>query len=124
GLRSTWSDAAVGLAVGIATQVVVVPLVLWPIVSLWPDRDPSEAARELTERAAGPADAVVLVLLVVVCAPVVEELFYRGLVLRSMENAWGTAAAVVAGSLLFGAVHLQLVQFPALVAFGLVASLL
>ncbi len=124
GLRTTVSDAAIGLVVGVVTQVVVVPLVLWPILALWPDQDPSEAARELTDRAAGAADAVVLVLLVVVCAPIVEELFYRGLVLRSMENAWGTGVAVVASSVLFGAVHLQLVQLPALVAFGLVAAVL
>jgi membrane protease YdiL (CAAX protease family) len=43
----------------------------------------------------------------VVCAPVVEELFYRGLLLRSMERRWGTAVAVVGSSVVFALVHFQ-----------------
>jgi membrane protease YdiL (CAAX protease family) len=123
GLRSTWLDAVYGTLIGVATQAVIVPLVLFP-VTFWSDEDPSEVARELTDRVSGPLDVIVLVVLVVVCAPIVEEVFYRGLVLRSLENRFGTAWAVALTAIGFGAIHFQLLQFPALAAFGLVASLL
>lgn len=124
GLRATGRDAILGLGIGAAVQLIVVPLLYIPILWIWSDQDPSDVARELTDRAAGPFDAVVLVVIVVVCAPIVEEIFYRGLVLRSFENKWGTGWAVAFSSILFGAIHLQLLQFPALVVFGLVAALL
>ncbi|MDQ4096753.1 MAG: CPBP family intramembrane metalloprotease, partial [Actinomycetota bacterium] len=38
-------------------------------------------------------------------APVVEELFFRGLLLRSLTSAWGTAWAITAQAVLFGLAH-------------------
>jgi uncharacterized protein len=124
GLRASGRDAVLGLGIGAAVQLIVVPLLYFPILWIWSDQDPSDVARELTDRATGPFDALVLVVIVVVCAPIVEEIFYRGLVLRSFENKWGTGWAVAFSSVLFGAIHLQILQFPALVTFGLVAALL
>lgn len=124
GVRVTWRDVVFGTSIGVAVQLIAVPLLYVPILWVWDDQDPSEVARELTDRAAGPFDALVLVVIVVVCAPIVEEIFYRGLVLRSFENKWGTGWAVAFSSVLFGAIHLQVLQFPALVVFGLVAALL
>jgi uncharacterized protein len=124
GLHATARDAVVGLAAGIGTQMVLVPLLYIPILLLWSDQDPGAVAQDLVDRAAGPLDAVVLVVLVVVCAPIIEEIFYRGLVLRSFENKLGTGWAVALSALLFGAIHLQLLQFPALALFGVVTALL
>jgi len=61
---------------------------------------------------------------VVIAAPIVEELFFRGLVLRSLERRVGTRWAIVASAALFGAAHLEPLQFPALFLFGLVAAVL
>ncbi len=122
GLRATTRDALFGTLIGIGTQVILVPLLYIPILAIWDDLDPSDAAQELVDRASGPFDALVLIVLVVVCAPIIEEVFYRGLVLRSIENRLGGTWAIVLTALLFGAIHLQLLQFPALAAFGFVAS--
>jgi membrane protease YdiL (CAAX protease family) len=61
---------------------------------------------------------------VAVVAPVVEELFFRGLVLRSLERRVGTAWAVVGSAVAFGLAHFELLQLPALVGVGVVCGVL
>jgi membrane protease YdiL (CAAX protease family) len=45
--------------------------------------------------------------LVIVCAPVAEELLFRGMLFRSLRDRHGFWAGAVVSSLLFGAVHWQ-----------------
>jgi uncharacterized protein len=111
-----------GLA-GAACQLLVFPLLYLALQALFGDLDVDRPARELAARADG-WDFVILGVLVSVVAPVVEELFYRGLVLRAFERRFGSTTAVVASSLWFGASHFQLVQFPALFLLGAVLAVL
>lgn len=124
GLRVRPWDVPAGLAIGVLSQVVLVPLVYLPIFQIIGERDVSADARALTDRAEDPFGVALLILVVVVGAPIVEELFFRGLLLRSAERRWGSVWAVIVSSLVFGAVHLQPLQFPALVAVGVVFALL
>lgn len=119
GLRFRWVDAPIGAVVGVATQLLVVPALYLPFRSLIDDDDLSGPARDLLDGAGGIGLAVIGVSVVVV-APVVEELFFRGLLLRSMQDRWGTVAAVVGSSVVFGATHFQPLQFPALATAGAV----
>ena len=80
----------------------------------------SEPARELVDKATG-FGVFLLFLVVVVGAPVVEEIFFRGLTLKAFEKKMGSRSAAIVSSLFFAIAHLQLVQFPALLLFGLVA---
>jgi len=123
GLSMRASDVPVGLALGVFAQIAVVWLIYAPFQQFF-DFDVSEAAREITDRAATPGDIALVMLGVVAGAPVFEELFFRGLALRAFERKWGAAVGVLGSSALFGAVHLQLLQFPALMAFGIIAALL
>lgn len=123
GLRMRAMDAPAGFAIGVVTQAVLVPLLYVPILWFIDDADVAEEARSLTDRAHGPG-VVLLVLIVVVGAPIVEELFYRGLLLRALERRVRAPVAAVASAALFGAVHFQLLQLPALVMFGLVLAVL
>jgi membrane protease YdiL (CAAX protease family) len=126
GLRMERWDVPKGLAAGLGTQIVAIPLLYVLIFTLtdavgWEfDHDISAAARDLVEKATDPVGVVLLVLITVVGAPVIEELFFRGLLLRSIQNRFGPAAALWGSSLIFAAVHLQPLQFPALVLIGLV----
>lgn len=45
---------------------------------------------------------------VVIVAPLAEELFFRGLLFRSLDGRWGTWGAMVASGLAFGAFHVSL----------------
>jgi membrane protease YdiL (CAAX protease family) len=125
GLAMRWTDVPLGLAAGLAAQFAL-NVVLIPLYDLF-DLDRNEVgttARDLADRAHGATNVVILVVLVVVIAPVVEELFYRGLWLRSAERRVGATAAVVLSALVFGAMHFQGIDTFALVGFGLVAGAL
>lgn len=112
-----------GLPAGVAAQLVLVPAVYWPLRRGFPDAfdsaDVERRARELWDSASG-AGTVLLVAVVVIGAPVVEELVYRGLLQRSFAARLGRWAGLVAGAALFAAVHLQPVEFPGLFVAGLV----
>jgi len=126
-LRGRWSDLWVGGSIGAALQLFVLPLLYWPILRLL-DKGPSDLegpARELTDRADGPLGVVLLVLIVGIGAPVVEEVFYRGLFQRALlKRGLPPVVAIGTNALVFGASHLQLLQLPALVLFGVVAGVL
>jgi len=115
------------IPVGLLTQFPLVPLVSWPFVVLAGKSmdDLGESATKLADRADGSTVGVVLlVLIVVIGAPIAEELFFRGLVLRAFEKRYGTTIAVIASSVVFGATHFQPLQFPALTVAGAVFALL
>jgi len=121
GWGATVRDAWQGLGIGVATQMVVVPVVYIPLFLMTDDLDVSGPARDLVDKASG-GGILLLFLAVVVGAPIVEELFYRGLTLRALEDRMRPRTALVVSAFVFGAVHLQLLQFPALVAIGLVCG--
>ncbi len=122
GFRFRTNDI-LGLPIGVVVQLVFVP-VLYRILSIVVDTSSvSEPAERLTDRAEGLGVAL-LVVLVVVGAPIIEELFFRGLLLRSIQARWSDSLALVASSILFGLAHFELLQLPALVMFGLVAGYL
>lgn len=124
GLRFEWRDLA-AFPFGVALQALAVPLLYWPILRLV-DRTPDDVANEARELVDAASGGGIVLLVAVVCigAPLAEELFYRGLLLRSVEKRWHVVPAVVAATVVFGLAHFQGIQLPALLLFGAVASLL
>ncbi len=125
GLCMRGRDIPIGLAAGFATQLVLVVAIalIYPLLGIDPEQV-GTSAEELTSSATDTLGVVLLVAIVAVAAPLFEELFYRGLWLRAVERRWGTGWAVTVSSLIFGIIHFQVYDFPALFAFGLVAALL
>ncbi|MBX3287210.1 MAG: CPBP family intramembrane glutamic endopeptidase [Acidimicrobiales bacterium] len=119
-------DVPLGLVVGVVAQLAVVPLVSWPVLRLTGTdaEDLGRLARDLGDKADSTVGVVLLFVIVAIGAPIAEELFFRGLVLRSFENRFGTAWAVVGSSAFFGATHFQPLQFAALTAAGAIFALL
>lgn len=80
-LSITKRDWLIGIPVGLASQFILVNVVTWPFAQLFPDAfsfdEVSRRATELTDQAQG-LWIVVLVLVVVVGAPIAEEILYRG----------------------------------------------
>lgn len=110
-------DVVVGLAAGVAAQVVV--SVAYVVVEQLVDLDSDQTARQISAKGAGLGVVALLVLFGVV-APVVEELFYRGLVLRSLERSMPGGVALVTSALIFGGVHFELRLLPGLFFAGLI----
>ncbi|MEA3019778.1 MAG: protease family protein, partial [Actinomycetota bacterium] len=125
GLAMRPSDVPLGLVAGFVGQIGIV-LVVTPIYRLLgvDTNKVGATARDLADRAVHTPDVVLLVAVVVIGAPVIEELFYRGLVLRSIERRWGTGFAVVATSVTFAVLHFQPYDLLPLTLFGLIASTL
>jgi membrane protease YdiL (CAAX protease family) len=125
GLWMTLPDVPIGLAIGVACQLVLVPLVTLPIfIFTDTDQETLEApARELTDKAEGPG-VLILVLVVVVAAPLAEEVFFRGMLQRTLARHVPLWPTMLITAVLFGVSHFQALQLPALAAFGLVLSVL
>ena len=123
GLRMRWGDPLRGLGFGILAQIgfVIVMPPLYRLMGIDADKI-GETADKLGERATTPAGAICLFVIVVLAAPVIEELAYRGLWLRAAERRWGTSAAIVVSSVVFGLVHFQPYDTPILIGFGLVLA--
>lgn len=118
-LRFRWTDLPVGAVIGAATQLVLVPALYLPVGRLIDDDQLSRPARDVFDRLHGTG-LIAIAVGVIVVAPVVEELFFRGLVFGAMRRRWGTVAAVTGSSVVFGATHFQPLQFPALALAGAV----
>lgn len=108
-----WPDVPVGVVAGLLAQFLLVPLVYLPIEPFVPNLSQtlSKPAEQLTGHAHGAA-LVALAILVAGVAPVVEELFFRGLVLRALDarlaglgRRLGPAAAIVISAAAFGTAH-------------------
>jgi uncharacterized protein len=112
-----------GVPIGAIVQLVFVPSLYAGLRALGLDTtDLERPAKELTNQAQDRVGVVLVVLLVVVGAPVVEELFFRGLVLRAIGARYSDGLAIAGSAVLFGLIHFQPLQFPGLVLFGVVVA--
>lgn len=124
GLRMKAIDVPVGLAIGVACQLLLVPLVYLILRPLLGVEDVSAAARELTDRATDPLSIVLVFLIVGIGAPIAEEIYFRGMAQRIFGRRLKPTWAILAAAAFFAATHLQPLQFPALLAFGVILGVL
>lgn len=114
-----------GIPAGVLTQLVVLPLIYLPLERIWErtfnDDKLSENARDLVDRAAG-GSMVLLVIMVCVGAPIVEELVYRGLLQGSFAARFNQVPAWLVASAIFAVIHFRPVEYPGLLAIGLVCG--
>ena len=116
-------EVAVGIPLGIASQLILVNAVNWPLARLFPDAfsfdEVSKRASDLVDAAHG-GWVLLLGLVVIVGAPIVEEIVYRGVVQPGLVASWGRTVGIVATAALFAAIHMQPVELPGLFVFALV----
>lgn len=127
GLRvAAWWDLVAGAALGVACQYLLVPALYLPFEQVFPHLAHQLSAPAHQDVGAAHGWGQVILLLVVLGAgsPIVEELFFRGLVLRALLGRMPTAVAIVVTALLFGLAHFEAIQFAGLAVFGAVLGLL
>ncbi len=66
----------------------------------------------------GTTSPILLVLILVVAAPLFEELFFRGLLLQGLQKSFGNGVAVVVSGTLFGLAHFQDTLVANLISMG------
>lgn len=126
GLQARWSDLPIGGGLGMLGQFLIIPLVYLPMQWLTDvtQEEFAEPARDMADRASDPVGVVLLVLIVGIGAPIVEEIFYRGLLQGSLVRLVGAGWGIAIASLAFGLVHFQLLQLPALALAGALFGIL
>ncbi len=126
GLTVRWPDLPVGALWGVLGQLVIFPLVYLPL--MWftdiTQEEFSEPAQNMADKATSPVGVVLLVLIVGVGAPIIEEIFYRGLLQGSLVRRLGPVWGIGIASVVFGIVHFQVLQFPALALAGVLFGVL
>jgi membrane protease YdiL (CAAX protease family) len=123
GLR--WADTR-ALAVGAALEMMLAAAVL-PLLTLSREAEPQQLLRDLNQSRGAPP-VFLFVIGAVVLAPLVEELLYRGLLLRALLRRMEPAGAVFSSAIVFALVHYvgdpgTLPFLPALTALGVVLGL-
>ena len=132
GWRMRIADIPIGITIGIALQLVVLPLLYKPIFWFLKTRgsdeigveDVQKAAEDFINSANTPAEIALLVLMTVLLAPLVEEIFYRGLLQGALQDRFGPVVAIGGASFFFAIAHLLWLQFPALLIVGLVHGIM
>lgn len=115
-----------GIPLGVFCQVVLMNVVNWPLNKWWPETFNPERietrARDLVDTAQG-AWFIVLFVVVVIGAPFVEELVYRGFIQGGLQTRIGSTWALIITSAWFTVVHMEPIEFPGLFAFAIVLGL-
>jgi membrane protease YdiL (CAAX protease family) len=128
GLTARWADLPLGLAAGLGSTIVTGVL---SSLLLTTDQQKvlERKAETILDRGQGPGAVVLLVLVLCVFTPLAEEVFFRGLLFRSLSRVTRLGLALVIAGLVFGLVHYDgkpapgvvlLVQIGMLGLFGLV----
>jgi uncharacterized protein len=104
GFRIQWTDVGIGLAVAFAVQLFVLPVIALLLQPLLGKPEVSGPVRDLIDQSQGPA-YLGLVASVALGAPIVEELFFRGLLLRSLQRRMPDAVAIALSAVAFGLAH-------------------
>ncbi|WP_298210441.1 type II CAAX endopeptidase family protein [Ferrimicrobium sp.] len=121
-------DVPVGLIVGVVSQLVIVPLLYLPFEAVNPalSKSLSKPAQSIVGIGHGEG-LIVVAFVLVIGAPVCEEIFFRGLslaVLRDrLENyrpVLRATLAIIGSALLFALAHFEPLQFAGLFAVGCV----
>ena len=112
----------VGIPIGVLTQLVLVRLLYWPLESIWPDTfrmaKVEERTQELWDASSG-AGLALLVVVVVLGAPLVEELVYRGLLQGALTRRLSDVLGLAVAALWFALIHFQPIEYPGLFLAGL-----
>jgi uncharacterized protein len=121
-----WWDVPLGAAIGLISQYALIPLMYLPFEhadrSL--SRQLSQPAHRYSDSVHSPALVLFLFALLAVGAPLVEELYFRGLLLRSLQTKLPTAVAIVLSAVIFASAHFEVVQFAGLAVFGVILGTL
>ncbi|MCP3937018.1 MAG: CPBP family intramembrane metalloprotease [Actinomycetia bacterium] len=114
------TDIPLGLLVGLAMQFGIGIIYLFYVDLIGRDAD---AASDLVEQFSG-TEIVLLFITAGVVAPVVEELFFRGVLQGALERLTRPWLAVAVAATVFAASHFQLVELLGLLLFALLVGYL
>ena len=118
-LRATLGMLAPPILLMVPVILLVDVAMMWVLEQVLPMSDGE--ARWLSRGISGGIGSWVLVCAI---APMIEEMFFRGILLRGMLKRYATADAIVYSAFVFGFAHLNVYQFVVAFSMGLFAAVL
>ncbi len=124
GFRFLPSDA-LGLIYGIGLQIGVILFVQLPLMWLLNIEDPPvQDVAEIADEASCLGSGLIVFVVVVILAPLTEELLYRGVLLSRLQRGFSRHVAVAIAAFVFAGIHLldpdTIFIVPGLFVIGLV----
>jgi membrane protease YdiL (CAAX protease family) len=120
--RRPLRDVAYGLGAGVTLYAliifVVAPLLLFFASLIFGEVSPPDQARLLLPRRPDTVEATMAAVGTIVGAPVGEELFFRGLLFRSLRRRFRFSVSAAVSATVFGLVHLPATVIPLMFVVG------
>jgi membrane protease YdiL (CAAX protease family) len=113
GLVWSWRDVGVGLGFGLGGLALTIPASIVYVAIVGQDAT-SAVGDVFGGIRAGPAMAVLVLVIVVFVAPTCEEILYRGLLWGGIEKIAGRWVAFAVSTLLFAIAHFEFTRTPLL----------
>ena len=106
GLRFRWADLGAGLATSVAARALAATATIVVLALAQDDSDRTNVQFDVFE----PSDAALYLALAiaVIGAPIVEEIYFRGLLQGGLSTWLGVPAGIAIQGLLFAATHYQI----------------
>ena len=106
GFRFRWIDPLIGFGAGFAT-LIVTGIISQVIAQLAGEPPVGNSDAIFGGQEGSSVGLVLLALGAAIGAPIVEELFFRGLALRAIERRFGPVIGIIGSSTVFGLLHFQ-----------------
>jgi membrane protease YdiL (CAAX protease family) len=117
-LQWSWRDVGLGLAFGFGGLALTIPASVVYVAIVGPEAT-SAVGDVFGGIRAGPVLAALVLVIVVLVAPLCEEILYRGLLWGGIEKLAGRWVAFVASTLLFALAHFELTRTPLLLVVAI-----
>jgi membrane protease YdiL (CAAX protease family) len=121
-MRWSWRDWGIGLVFGICGLFVTLPAAMLYSSIVGPQANSAVGEVFGGVRASWPVAVLVFVVIVVV-APICEEIVYRGLLWGALEQRWGRWVALGVSTVIFALAHLEFARFPLLLVVAIPIAL-
>jgi membrane protease YdiL (CAAX protease family) len=106
GLRwNGWADIGWGVLIGVGS-IITIGIVISAVAALF-GTEPGSNTEAILDSTGSDIGRYILVVFASFGAPLVEELYFRGLALRAFERRLGPALGIVLSTLVFAVLHVQ-----------------
>lgn len=99
---SDWWGVPAGMGLQIAIAIATAPIIVW----LWPDGPPSQSVAEVAESSETVMEQILVLAVVAVGAPIIEEMIFRGMLLSILTRSLSRWPAILVSAGVFAAIHL------------------
>jgi membrane protease YdiL (CAAX protease family) len=99
---SDWWGVPAGMGLQVAIAIVTAPIIVW----IWPDGPPSQSVAEVAESSETLIEQLLILTVVAVGAPIIEEMVFRGMLLSILTRSLSRWPAILVSAAVFAAVHL------------------